>query len=114
MPDLDDLLGDLNESLRLYPAQKDKLLNKLGKQAVKKVKKYTPVRTGDLKASIQSRTVGNKVEVYSPLDYAESVDKGHVAGSTFVPGQNMFEKGLTEADNEAESIIDDFWDELKL
>lgn len=112
MSDINDLLNDLKSSQKAYSSKKSNLLNNLGESAANKVKSHTPVDSGKLRESIRHRVKDNKVEIYSDVDYAEAVDQGHVTGSRFVAGQHFFERGLMEAENASDAIVERFFDNL--
>jgi Bacteriophage HK97-gp10, putative tail-component len=54
-----------------------------------RIQAYSPVDTGRLRASWQSRRVGSEVEIYTDVEYAEYVEFGHRIGHTerYLPGQ---------------------------
>lgn len=114
MNTLEGLLSEMSQSLGKMPLRKQKLLNDMGQHATEKVKKHTPVLSGELRNSIKHRVKGDDVEVYSDAEYAEAIDKGHATGGSFVPGKNMFEKGLMDAESSEEKLINDFFDGIHL
>lgn len=69
----DNLDGVLNASAEA----KRKALNEMGEYAVQMAQNYTPVRTGNLRRSLEHESEGDDTEVYgSDVEYAPFVELG--------------------------------------
>jgi hypothetical protein len=58
----------------------NRLLEKIGALVEMKAKQMAPIDMGQLRASIQHRIEGNKVIVYSDLEYAQDMEYGTPPG----------------------------------
>lgn len=110
MQDLDSLIKSLQASQEDVAGRKQELLNNVGNEMAGKVKRYTPVDTGNLRDSIHHEIESDSViKIVSAVEYAPYVDQGHASGDTFVPGSHMFDRAFLEAetvlDYEAELFI---------
>ena len=86
-----------------YPAEFRQLVIQIAYELQGRVKEKTPRQTGRLQDSwtvgkIQKRGDEYYIEVYTNVDYAESVEYGHRkrGGKGFVPGHHMMELSLEE------------------
>jgi len=56
------------------------ILNKIGREILKRAIRLAPDDKGGLRLSLNYRIEGNKVIIYSPLDYAKDMEYGKPAG----------------------------------
>ena len=110
MLDLDSLITSLEASQEDVEARKQEMLDNVGSEMANKVKRFTPVDTGNLQSSIHYEIESESVvNIVSTVEYAPYVDQGHASGDTFVPGSHMFDRAFLEADTvldyEAERFI---------
>lgn len=91
-----------------------KIAKRVAQQAIRKVKKLTPVDTGDLrnnwKYDVIKKGDAYIVVIYNQLEYASFVEKGHrivVAGKTVDWVEGRFMMKLTE--DEMERIAPNMW-----
>lgn len=88
------------------------LLTELAYRALRKVKKRTPVDSGDLRrkwtvGEIQRKGNGYVVEIYNNTEYASFVEHGHRkrGGSGWVEGRFMMTISLQEIERELPRFI---------
>ena len=124
--DLDDLLNDLQESIKYIEQETPKLRKDLGQIAVKNIKRLTPTKTGKLVNSIQANIQGETVVIDSDCDYADDVEFGHMQEARYVPeidrmlepkfikGSHMFENGMLRAEKELDKRVEKFVDNIPI
>jgi len=85
----------------------DKARNAIAQKVLDEVHSRTPVKTGNLKRSIQAAfDKEHNVMVYSEIHYAPFVEYGHLISSgSFVEGRFMFRDGFNSSLNYVQDII---------
>ena len=115
MLDLNSLITSLEASKEDVEARKQEMLVNVGSKMADKVKRYTPVDTGNLQNSIHHEIESDSVvNIVSPVEYAPYVDQGHASGDTFVPGSHMFDKAFLEAETVLDYEADRFIRKINL
>lgn len=95
---MDNLLKDLDKIQRELPHESRKFLNNLGNRVKAKAKVKVPVDTGELRASIKTKTINeNEVKIYSNKEYAPHMEYGHrTRNGGFVEGKYFLKNSIDE------------------
>lgn len=107
------MLQDLEKAKRKFNEEFEELKQDMGNTLKDNIQKNTPRDTGRLANSYKVEVNGEEVKVSSDVEYAPYVDLGHSAGSSFVPGKHMYDKGVNSLHTEADQIINEFFDKVK-
>lgn len=112
---LDKFVKELDIAGKEIPMLMKVVLNKITQKTIKNVKLKTPVDTGQLRRSWQSKRISNLESlVYNSCEYSIYVEKGHRTRSgSVVDGRYMLGKTIEEVssslDEELEDIIKSIW-----
>ena len=96
---LDNFIRTLNNASNNFDEEASKALNKTAQKLVAKVKLKTPVDSGVLRRSWQTKKDGDLARiVYNNVRYAPHVEYGHRTrgGKSFVDGRYMLTKSVQE------------------
>lgn len=100
---LDNFAKTLNNSSNSFEDEAEKMLNNIASKFIAKVKLKTPVDSGLLRRSWQSKKINNLERlVFNNVKYASHVNYGHRTrgGKSFVDGVYMLEKTVKEIEQE--------------
>ena len=100
---LDNFAKTLNNSSNNFEDEAEKMLNNIASKFIAKVKLKTPVDSGLLRRSWQSKKINNLERlVFNNVKYASHVNYGHRTrgGKSFVDGVYMLEKTVKEIEQE--------------
>ena len=113
---LDNFIKTLNNASNNFDEEASKALNKTAQKLVAKVKFKTPVDSGELRRSWQTKKDGDLARiVYNNVKYGPHVEYGHRTrgGKSFVDGVYMLEKSVKEIESELDKefsiMIENLW-----
>lgn len=113
---LDNFNKTLENASKNFNNETSKILDKITQKLTAKVKLKTPVSTGVLRRSWQSKKSGElERTVYNNVKYSSMVEYGHRTrgGKSFVDGRYMLTKSVEEIENELDKefsiMIDNLW-----
>ena len=99
---LDNFIRTLNNASNNFDEEASKALNKTAQKLVAKTKLKTPVDSGVLRRSWQTKKDGDLARiVYNNIRYAPYVEYGHRTrgGRSFVDGRYMLTKSVKEIED---------------
>ena len=113
---LDNFIRTLNNASNNFDEEASKALNKTAQKLVAKVKLKTPVDSGVLRRSWQTKKDGDLARiVYNNVKYGPHVEYGHRTrgGKSFVDGRYMLTKSVKEIESELDKefsiMIENLW-----
>ena len=113
---LNRFIRTLNNASNNFDEEASKTLNNISQKLVAKVKLKTPVDSGVLRRSWQTKKDGDLARiVYNNVKYAPHVEYGHRTrgGKSFVDGVYMLEKSVKEIESELDKefsiMIENLW-----
>lgn len=94
--------SNLSNVINMFESNIDEAMEQCGSAGVKKIKSYTPVDTGELKASTEyKRESKDSVTFFNEQPYASFVE----FGTYKMAAQSYFRKGLVNSLSKFKSII---------
>ena len=99
---LNNFIRTLNNSSNNFNDEANKTLDKISQKLVAKVKLKTPVDSGVLRRSWQTKKDGELARiVYNNVHYAPHIEYGHRTrgGKSFVDGRYMLTKSVQEIED---------------
>ena len=113
---LNRFIRTLNNATNNFDEEASKRLNNISQRLVAKVKLKTPVDSGVLRRSWQTKKDGELARiVYNNVKYAPYIEYGHRTrgGKSFVDGRYMLTKSVeeieSELDNQVSILIENLW-----
>ena len=100
---LDKLLNVLDSSIKGFDVEIPKTLSKISSKLLSKTKLKTPVDTGLLRRSWQTKRLNNLERiVFNNVRYSGFIEYGHRTrgGKSFIDGVYMLEKSVKEIESE--------------
>lgn len=115
----DELEEAINNMINNFDEKVSNKLGQIADEVVADTQLATPVDTGNLRRSwtrsdVEKSGTTYKVEVGTNINYAESVEYGHRAGSGFVAGQFMLTKAVEKKKSNIDRDLEDLARELIL
>lgn len=101
-----------------YPKYATDLLNEMANRTLNRVKKKTPVDTGQLRRSWQIGSIYKKsgdyfVEVFTDVDYAQHMEYGHkLRNGRWQKGVFMLTLSIKELEKDMPKLVKKFYNKL--